>query len=80
MCLCQNANFPKGVNVNLFRLSKSEKDVIEVLLKARVAKAIQLKSGDYTKRHAKAIDSLKAKAIIYKDDNNILKLVMDIFE
>ena len=73
-CLLQNVNFPRGIDIRLFQLSKTEREVIEAI-ELRNSSKICTKEGCYTKRHANAIDSLKKKKIIRKNSDNLLELI-----
>lgn len=78
VCLIRHADFPRGFGYinksdypDLF-FTKAESDVLHALHKYLPSRKITKKDGAYTKRHSKAIDSLKKKGIIAKDENDIL--------
>ena len=74
-CIFRMDDFPGTIDKNdvpYIFYSKSEADVICALKNGGVI--ITKKTGEYTKRHSRAIDKLKEKNIIYKDNNNILQL------
>lgn len=60
------------------RLNKRQKDFLSILMSGEIQK-LYVKKGRhcsyiYKKRFSQAIDELKAKGVLYKDEDNILKI------
>lgn len=78
VCLFHHDDFPRGMDCikrsdypDLF-FTKAESDILHSLHKYLPSRKLTNNNGAYTKRHSKAIDSLKKKGIIAKDENDIL--------